>query len=53
MDERDRLAERFKEHRTHPRAVAYRMLGSPRQQPRMAATHPKNRRPFLCKLLSG
>jgi RNA polymerase sigma factor (sigma-70 family) len=28
MDERDWLAERFKEHRTHLRAVAYRMLGS-------------------------
>jgi RNA polymerase sigma factor (sigma-70 family) len=28
MDERDRLAERFEEHRAHLRAVAYRMLGS-------------------------
>jgi RNA polymerase sigma factor (sigma-70 family) len=28
MDERDGLAERFEEHRTHLRAVAYRMLGS-------------------------
>jgi DNA-directed RNA polymerase specialized sigma24 family protein len=28
MDERDRLAERFEEHRTHLKAVAYRMLGS-------------------------
>jgi RNA polymerase sigma factor (sigma-70 family) len=28
MDERDRLAERFEEHRTRLRAVAYRMLGS-------------------------
>src|SRR3954469_14214237 len=28
MDERDWLAERFEEHRTHVRAVAYRMLGS-------------------------
>src|SRR3954454_25357665 len=28
MDERDWLAERFEEHRTHMRAVAYRMLGS-------------------------
>jgi RNA polymerase sigma factor (sigma-70 family) len=28
MDEREWLAERFKEHRTHLRAVAYRMLGS-------------------------
>ena len=28
MDERDWLAERFEEHRTHLRAVAYRMLGS-------------------------
>ena len=28
MDERDRLAERFEEHRTALRAVAYRMLGS-------------------------
>jgi RNA polymerase sigma-70 factor, ECF subfamily len=27
--ERDWLAERFEEHRTHLRAVAYRMLGSP------------------------
>jgi ketosteroid isomerase-like protein len=28
MDERDWLAERFEEHRTHLRAAAYRMLGS-------------------------
>jgi DNA-directed RNA polymerase specialized sigma24 family protein len=28
MDERDWLAERFGEHRSHLRAVAYRMLGS-------------------------
>src|ERR671930_988235 len=28
MDERDRLAERFEEHRGHLRAVGYRMLGS-------------------------
>jgi RNA polymerase sigma factor (sigma-70 family) len=28
MDEREFLAERFEEHRTHLRAVAYRMLGS-------------------------
>jgi RNA polymerase sigma factor (sigma-70 family) len=28
MDERDWLAERFEEHRTHLRAVAYRVLGS-------------------------
>jgi DNA-directed RNA polymerase specialized sigma24 family protein len=29
MDERDDwLAQRFEEHRTHLRAVAYRMLGS-------------------------
>ena len=28
MDERERLAERFEEHRTHLQAVAYRMLGS-------------------------
>jgi RNA polymerase sigma factor (sigma-70 family) len=28
MDENDWLAERFEEHRTHLRAVAYRMLGS-------------------------
>ncbi len=28
MDERDWLAERFEEHRTRMRAVAYRMLGS-------------------------
>jgi RNA polymerase sigma-70 factor, ECF subfamily len=28
MDEREYLAERFEEHRTHLRAVAYRMLGS-------------------------
>src|ERR1041384_6620436 len=28
MDERAYLAERFEEHRTHLRAVAYRMLGS-------------------------
>src|SRR3954462_617194 len=28
MDERDWLAGRFEEHRTHMRAVAYRMLGS-------------------------
>jgi RNA polymerase sigma factor (sigma-70 family) len=29
MDEHDWLAQRFEEHRTHLRAVAYRMLGSP------------------------
>ena len=28
MDEHDFLAEQFEEHRTHLRAVAYRMLGS-------------------------
>src|SRR5918912_2841266 len=28
MDERDRLAERFEQHRRRLRAVAYRMLGS-------------------------
>ncbi|MGP9018093.1 sigma-70 family RNA polymerase sigma factor [Streptomyces sp. BR1] len=28
MDDSERLAERFEEHRTHLRAVAYRMLGS-------------------------
>src|SRR3954447_13267891 len=28
MDQRDWLAERFEDHRTHLRAVAYRMLGS-------------------------
>jgi RNA polymerase sigma factor (sigma-70 family) len=28
MNERDHLAERFEEHRSHLRAVAYRMLGS-------------------------
>ena len=28
MNEREYLAERFEEHRTHLRAVAYRMLGS-------------------------
>ena len=28
MDEREFLAERFEEQRTHLRAVAYRMLGS-------------------------
>src|SRR6266540_5810420 len=28
MNENDWLAERFEEHRTHLRAVAYRMLGS-------------------------
>src|SRR5262249_57053373 len=28
MDERDWLADRFEEHRTRLRAVAYRMLGS-------------------------
>ena len=28
MDEQDWLAERFETHRTHLRAVAYRMLGS-------------------------
>jgi RNA polymerase sigma factor (sigma-70 family) len=28
MDEREWMAERFEEHRTHLRAVAYRMLGS-------------------------
>ena len=29
MDEHDFLAQRFEEHRTHLRAVAYWMLGSP------------------------
>ena len=29
MDEHDFLAEQFEENRTHLRAVAYRMLGSP------------------------
>jgi DNA-directed RNA polymerase specialized sigma24 family protein len=29
MDEQDWLAERFEGHRSHLRAVAYRMLGSP------------------------
>src|SRR6266511_2565910 len=29
MDEQDWLAERFEQNRTHLRAVAYRMLGSP------------------------
>jgi RNA polymerase sigma-70 factor (ECF subfamily) len=29
MDDHDWLAERFEEHRTHLRAVAYRILGSP------------------------
>lgn len=28
MDERDWLANEFEEHRSHLRAVAYRMLGS-------------------------
>src|SRR5215210_4999072 len=28
MNERDYLADRFEEHRTHLRGVAYRMLGS-------------------------
>ncbi|CAA9445952.1 MAG: RNA polymerase sigma factor [uncultured Rubrobacteraceae bacterium] len=28
MDEHEWLAQRFEEHRTHLRAVAYRMLGS-------------------------
>lgn len=28
MDEHEWLAKRFEEHRTHLRAVAYRMLGS-------------------------
>jgi DNA-directed RNA polymerase specialized sigma24 family protein len=28
MSERDYLTARFEEHRTHVRAVAYRMLGS-------------------------
>src|SRR5437763_9689849 len=28
MDEKEWLAERFEEHRTHLRAIAYRMLGS-------------------------
>ena len=31
MDDNDRLAERFEEHRSHLRAVAYRMLGSLRE----------------------
>jgi DNA-directed RNA polymerase specialized sigma24 family protein len=29
MDENERLAERFEQHRPRLRAVAYRMLGSP------------------------
>jgi DNA-directed RNA polymerase specialized sigma24 family protein len=29
MDDQDWLAERFEGHRSHLRAVAYRMLGSP------------------------
>jgi len=29
MEERDRLTEQFEANRTHLRAVAYRMLGSP------------------------
>jgi hypothetical protein len=29
VNQSDWLAERFEEHRTHLRAVAYRMLGSP------------------------
>ena len=29
MDEHEWLAQRFEENRTHLRAVAYRMLGSP------------------------
>ena len=29
MDDQDWLASRFEEHRTHLRAVAYRILGSP------------------------
>jgi RNA polymerase sigma-70 factor, ECF subfamily len=33
MDEHDFLAEHFEAHRTHLRAVAYRMLGSPSSQP--------------------
>ena len=28
MDERERLAERFEQHRSHLKAVAYRLLGS-------------------------
>lgn len=31
MDERERLAERFEEHRSRLRAIAYRMLGSARE----------------------
>jgi RNA polymerase sigma-70 factor (ECF subfamily) len=31
MDERDWLADQFEAHRTHLRAVAYRMLGSPNE----------------------
>src|SRR5918992_268892 len=33
MDERDWLADRFEEHRVRLRAVAYRMLGSLREEP--------------------
>jgi RNA polymerase sigma-70 factor, ECF subfamily len=42
MNEQDWLAERFEEHRTHLRAVAYRMLGSVSEAddavPRVGAT---------------
>jgi hypothetical protein len=46
MNERDYLAERFEENRTHLRAVAYRMLGSSercgrRRSGSVAATQPR------------
>ena len=54
MDERDWLAERFEEHRTRLRAVAYRMLGSLSEADdavqeawlRLSRTDPARRRPI-------
>ena len=37
MTERDYLADRFEEHRTHLRSVAYRMLGSSGEVPDTAS----------------
>ena len=44
MNESDYLAERFEEHRTHLRAVAYRMLGSLSAVTRRSIDRQGNRR---------
>jgi RNA polymerase sigma-70 factor (ECF subfamily) len=42
MDERARLTERFEEHRTRLRAVAYRMLGSLSEADDAVRGHPEH-----------